>query len=164
MFFHVWWPRLLGTAQQEVLTWRQIDVALKADAFLTELESGSDDQLPKMAGAAQWARVIVEGRTAWAVSETTQLTPMFEIGGRWDEGKAETGVGAEHGGGFAYAHTKLGLGIEAGGGTWWRARKRCSTGGGESDAAGGGAGKDKRGLWLSLAPTWGADASQVEQL
>ena len=25
-------------------------------------------------------------------------------------------------------------------------------------------GADKRGLWLALAPVWGAEASQVEQL
>lgn len=31
-----------------------------------------------------------------------RATPIFEIGGRWDGGKAETGVG-----------TELGLGIEA---------------------------------------------------
>ena len=55
---------------------------------------------------------MLEGRTAWALSEESLLTPMFEIGDRWDGGK-ETGVGAELGGGVKYAHTKLGLGIEA---------------------------------------------------
>lgn len=37
-------------AQQELVTWRRIDVALKADTFLTELEVGEDDRLPKTAG------------------------------------------------------------------------------------------------------------------
>ena len=51
-------------ARQEVLTWRQIDVAVKADAFLTELEAGADDRLPKTAGDAQRLRLMVEVRTA----------------------------------------------------------------------------------------------------
>ena len=50
---------------------------------------------------------------AWAISEEAHLTPVFEIGGRRDGGEAETGFGAELGGGIGYAHTKLGLGIEA---------------------------------------------------
>ena len=65
-----------------MLTWRQIDVVLKEDAFLTEMEAGADDRLPKTAGDAQRARVIIEGRTAWAVSEDSHLTLVFEIGGR----------------------------------------------------------------------------------
>ena len=51
-------------ARQEVLTWRQIDVAVKEDAFLTEFEAGADDRLPKTAGDAQRLRLMVEGRTA----------------------------------------------------------------------------------------------------
>ena len=91
-------------------------MALKADTFLTEMEAGADDRLPKTAGDAQRLRLMVEGRTTWALSEDSHLTPVFEVGGRWDGGKAETDVGAEMGGGIAYAHTKLGLGIEA---RWW---------------------------------------------
>ena len=84
-------------ARQELLTWRQINVAVKADAFLRELEAGADDRLPKTAGDAQWLRLILEGRTIWAMSEESHLTPIFEVGGRQDGGKAETGVGAETG-------------------------------------------------------------------
>ena len=88
-------------------------MALKADAFLTEMEAGADDRLPETAGDAQRLRLMVEGRAARALSEESHLTPVFEIGGRWDGGKTETGVGAETGGGLEHAHTKLGLGIEA---------------------------------------------------
>ena len=68
-------------ARQELLTWRQIDLALKADAFLAELEAGSEDGLPTTAGDAQRARLMLEGRAAWATSEDAQLTPSFEVGG-----------------------------------------------------------------------------------
>ena len=157
---------LLGAvgARQEVLTWRQIDVALKADAFLTELEAGSDDRLPKTAGDAQRLRLMVEGRTAWAVSEDSHLTPVFEVGGRWDGGKAETGVGAEMGGGFEYAHTKLGLGVEARGRYLLAHQKSAFDEWGASLTLRLDPGADKRGLWLALAPVWGAEASQVEQM
>ena len=57
-------------------------MALKADAFLTELEAGADDRLPKTAGDAQRLRLIMEGHTAWAISEDSHLTPIFELGGR----------------------------------------------------------------------------------
>ena len=54
-------------ARQELLTWRRINVALKADAFLTELEAGADARLPKTAGDAQRLRLMLEGHTAWAL-------------------------------------------------------------------------------------------------
>ena len=40
----------------EMLTWWQIALALKAEAFLTELEAGVDGRLPKTAGNAQRRR------------------------------------------------------------------------------------------------------------
>ena len=151
-------------ARQELLTWRQIDVALKADAFLTELEAGADDRLPKTAGDAQRLRLMLEGRPAWALSEESHLTPIFEIGGRWDGGKVETGVGAEMGGGFEYAHTKLGLGIEALGRYPLAHQKSAFDEWGASLTLKLDPGAAKRGLWLALAPVWSAEASQVEQM
>ena len=140
------------------------DVALKADALLTELEAGSDDRLPETAGDAQRLRLMVEGRTAWALSEDSHLMPVFEVGGRWDGGRAETGVGAELGGGVAYAHTKLGLGLEARGRYLLAHQKAAFDEWGASLTLKVDPGADKRGLWLALAPVWGADASQVEQM
>ena len=157
---------LLGAvgARQEVLTWRRIDVALKADAFLTEVEAGADDRLPETTGDAQQLPLMVEGRTAWAVSEDSHLTPVFEVGGRWDGGKAEAGVGAELGGGVAYAHTTLGLGIEARGRYLLAHQKSAFDEWGASLTLRLDPGRDQRGLWLALAPVWGAEASQVEQM
>ena len=73
---------------------------------------------------------MLEGHTALVLSEDSYLTLVFDIGGRWDAGKAETGVEAELGGGVEYTHTKLGLGIEARGRCLdWRTRNRRSTNG-----------------------------------
>ena len=59
---------LLGAvgARHELLVWRQIDRALKAAPFLTELEAGTDDQLSQTADDSQRVRLMVKGRTAWA--------------------------------------------------------------------------------------------------
>ena len=73
-------------------------MALKADAFLTELDVGADDRVPNTTGDAQRLWLMLEGRTAWAVSEETHPTLVFEFGRRWDGDKVETGVGAELGG------------------------------------------------------------------
>ena len=151
-------------ARQEVLTWRQIDLAAKADAFLTELRTDAASGLPKTAGDAQRVRLALEGRTARALSDVSDVTPSLEIGGRWDDGKAETGFGAELGGGLEYAHRTLGLGIEA------RARYLLAHQQSASDEWGASltlkldTGRAKRGLWLTLAPVWGAEASRVEQM
>ena len=91
------------------------------------------------------------------------MTPIFEIGGRWDGGKAETGVGAELGGGLEYAHTKLGLGIEARG-RYLLEHQMAFDEWGVSLTLKLDPGADKRGLWLALAPVWGAEASRVEQI
>ena len=98
------------------------------------------------------------------MSEDSHLTPMVEVGGRWEGGKAETGVSAELGGGFVYAHTKLGLGIEARGRYLVTHRKSASDEWGASLTPRVDPVADKRGLWLALAPIWGADTSQVEHL
>lgn len=39
-------------------------MALKVGTFLTEIEAGPDDWLPKTMGEAQRVRLMVEGRTA----------------------------------------------------------------------------------------------------
>jgi len=150
--------------RQEVLTWRQIDLAAKADAFLTELRTDAASGLPKTAGAAQRVRLALEGRIARALSDVSDVTPSLEIGGRWDGGEAETGFGAELGGGLEYAHRTLGLGIET------RARYLLAHQQSAFDEWGASLtlkldpGRAKRGLWLTLAPVWGAEASRVEQM
>ena len=151
-------------ARQEVPTWRQIDLAAKADAFLTELRTDAAEGLSKTAGAAQRVRLALEDRTARALSDVSNVTPSLEIGGRWDGGKAQTGFGAELGGGLAYARRTLGLGIEA------RARYLLAHQQSAFDEWGASLtlkldpGRAKRGLWLTLAPVWGAEASRVEQM
>ena len=155
-----------GGARQEVATLYGVDLAVKTDAFLVALESDAKTGLIDEAKAdAERVRLMLEGRREWTVSEYARVVPSLELGGRWDAGSAETGAGAELAGGVAYAHTKLGLGIEARGRYLLAHEKDDFEDWGASlllriDPAVPG-----RGLWLTLAPLWGgstaADVSSV---
>ena len=58
-------------------------------------------------------RTGVEGARRFALGEDgTTITPSFEIGLRLDGGDAETGFGADLGGGLAFADPKRGLSLE----------------------------------------------------
>ena len=139
-------------------------MVVKADAFLRELEAGADDRLPKTVGGVQRLRLMLEGRTMWAMSEESHLPPSSRsaVGGtaaRWRRASAR-----RLGGGFGYAHTQLGLEIEARG-RYLLAHQKSAF-----DEWGGiltlkfDPGEAKRDLWLALPPVWDAEASQVEQL
>ncbi len=79
-------------------------------------------------------------------------------------GRRRRGGGAELDGGFEYAHTKLGLGIEARGRYLLAHQKSAFDEWGTSLTLRLDPGEAKRGLWLALAPVWGAEAGQVEQM
>ena len=147
--------------RREVASWREIDVALKADVFLTELETDAGAGLPKTAGDAERLRLRLEGRRPWEFSAVSRLTPSVEAGGRWDGGSAEKGLGLEVGGGLAYTHTGLGLEVEA------RARFLLAHRQEAFDERGGSVsvkldpGQAGRGPWLTFAPGWGAEGSRA---
>ena len=149
-----------GGARQEVARLYGVDLAVKTDAFLVALESDAETGLIDEAKAdAERVRLMLEGRSEWAVSDDALLVPSLELGGRWDAGSAETGAGAELAGGVAYTHAKLGLGIEARGRYLLAHEKDDFEDWGASlmlriDPAVPG-----RGLWLTLAPLWGGSAS-----
>ena len=150
--------------RQEVVTWQGIDVAFKADTFLTELETAAARELPEATGKARRLRLRLEGRTQWEISDVSQMTPSLEIGGRWDGGDAETGLGMEVVGGLAYTHTRLGLEVEAQGRFLLAHRKTAFDEYGGSLTVKLDPGQAGRGLWLSFAPGWGAEGSRVTQI
>ena len=150
--------------RQEVVTWQGIDVAFKADTFLTELETAAARELPEATGKARRLRLRLEGRTQWEISDVSQMTPSLEIGGRWDGGDAETGLGMEVAGGLAYTHTRLGLEVEAQGRFLLAHRKTAFDEYGGSLTVKLDPGQAGRGLWLAFAPGWGAEGSRVTQI
>ncbi len=155
---------LAAGMRQDVATWREVAVALKADAFLAELETDAKPGLPKAGGGAERLRLRLEGRMQRATSPVSQLTPSLEIGGRWDGGDADTGMGLEVGGGLAYVHETLGLEVEARGRYLLAHRQSSFDEWGGSLAARLDPGRAGRGPWMTFAPGWGAEGSRMAQM
>ncbi len=149
--------------RQDAAAWRDIDLAVKADAFLIGLKTAAREGLPKATGDARRLRLLLEGRTSRTISPVSQLTPSLEIGGRWDGGDAGTGMGVEVGGGLAYAHETLGLGIEARGRTLLTHRESSGEWG-MSLAGTLDPGRAGWGPWMRFAPGWGAEGSRTAQM
>ena len=155
-----------GGARQEVAKLYGVNLAVKTDAFLVALESDAKTGLIDEAKAdAERVRLMLEGRSEWAVSDDALLVPSLELGGRWDAGSVETGAGAELAGGVAYTRAKLGLGIEARGRYLLAHEKDDFEEWGASLTLRIDPAVPGRGLWLTLAPLWGgstsADASGI---
>ena len=148
-----------------LISWNGIDFAAKADAFRSTLRSkGKGDLLPSARGNAGRVRLLVEGRTEWIVSPVSRLQPRLEVGGRWDNGDAERGLGAEVGGGLAYTHTELGLGVEAQGRYLLAHEEKAFEDWGASLKVRVDPGIAGHGFWLSMAPVWGRPSTGSERL
>ena len=150
--------------RQDVTTWRGIDVDVTADAFLAELETDAATGLPKATGDAERLRLRLEGSSRQDTSAVSQWTQSLEIGGRWDGGDAETGLGVEVAGGLAYAHERLGLDVEARGRVLLAHREAAFDEWGASLTVKMDPGKPGRGPWLAFAPGWGAEGSREAQM
>ena len=157
------WLGAVG-GRQTLTTWQGIDLAAKTDAFMTTVRAAGTAEVPEAQGHAQRVRLLMEGRMAVAVSQASRLEPRLELGGRWDSGTAEQGLGAELGGGVAYTQTEWGLSVDAqgryllvhedGGFEDWGASVSVRL---DPGVAGDGA-------YLTITPVWGQASSGVEQL
>ena len=152
-------------ARRDMAPWRDVDLdlAAKADGFIAQLQSDAAKGLPKAAGAAQRLRLSLEGAMRRVLSPVSRLTPSLEVGGRWDGGDAETGLGVEVGGGLSFEHDTLGLSVEARGRALLAHRESLREWGmslsGRMDP-----GVTGRGPWVTLAPGWGAEGSLVSRM
>ena len=132
-----------------------VELALKADAFMVELESEAMVGLPAITAQASRARLMLEGRTTWQVQPDAWLGASVELGARADGGDADEGAGIELGAGVEYDHTSLGLSAalrvqgllahKQSGFEEWGASLNILLD----------PGVPGRGLALSLAPVWG---------
>ena len=141
-----------------------VDVAAKGDAFVTTLAAEGTGSLPAARGHAERVRLLLEGRTEWAVGAASRLTTRLEMGGRWDRGTAERGVGVEVGGGVGYVQTTWGLSAAVQG-RYLVAHEEAAF-----DEWGVGVnvrldpGVAGQGAYLTVVPGWGQVRSGVEQL
>ena len=142
----------------------RFDLALKADAFAVEMESDDVSALRSTSRDVERLRLMLEGQTEWAASADSRLVPSMELGVRYDGGDAEQGGGAELGGGLAYVHTALGLTVEARGRLLLAHRENDFKQWGASVMANLAPDASGEGLSFSLAPSWGAASSGLDNL
>ena len=141
-----------------------IDLALRGDAFLVQMESEAAENSVETKADASRLRLVLEAGRSFGLGEGAVLTPALELGLRHDGGDAETGTGVEVGGRIRYSDTGSGLTVEANARTLvahedsdyreWGAGGSVRLG---PDASG-------RGLSLVLAPVWGTPSSGVDRL
>ena len=145
-----------GGLRQELRERSGYGLALKGDVFATRLRTTAGDRLDEVSAEAYRARLLLEGRATWSLSEHGRLSPLVEVGGRLDGGDAVGGLGAELGARLTYSNTARGLEVEA--------RGRYLAAHQEDGFAAWGAGlmirlepgEDDVGLGMSFAPSWGA--------
>ena len=140
-----------------------VDVAAKGDAFVTTLAAEGTGSLPAARGHAERVRLLLEGRTEWAVG-AARLAPRLELGGRWDRGTAERGVGVEVGGGVVYTEPTWGLRAEVQGRYLVAHEEAAFEDWGLGVNVQLDPGVAGEGAYLTVVPVWGEVRSGVEQL
>ena len=141
-----------------------IDLALRGDAFLVQMESEAAANTVETKADASRLRLVLEAGRSFALGEGAVLAPALELGLRHDGGDAETGTGVEVGGRIRYTDTGSGLTVEANA----RTLVAHEDSGYREWGAGGSVrldpGASGRGLSLALAPVWGTPSSGVDRL
>ena len=141
-----------------------IDLALRGDAFLVQMESEAAANTVETKADASRLRLVLEAGRSFALGEGAVLTPALELGLRHDGGDAETGTGVEVGGRIRYTDAGSGLTVEANA----RTLIAHEDSGYREWGAGGSVrldpGASGRGLSLTIAPVWGTPSSGVDRL
>ncbi len=108
-----------GGARSEISRLDGTEVAVKADAFLTEIEAdaaGGGRTLAGTTAEASRMRAAVEGVRRWALEEGDSLSGTLDLGVRMDGGDAGAGAGADVAGELRYAAPRDGLEVALRGG------------------------------------------------
>ena len=141
-----------------------IDLALRGDAFLVQMESEAAANTVETKADASRLRLVLEAGRSFALGEGAVLAPALELGLRHDGGDAETGTGVEVGGRIRYSDTGSGLTVEANA----RTLVAHEDSGYREWGAGGSVrldpGASGRGLSLAFSPVWGTPSSGVDRL
>ena len=82
----------------------EFSVAIKADALLLQIVADASTSLAAASADATRLRLVLEGAHEIVLEDGEWIAPFVDVGVRYDGGDAETGLGAEIGGGLRYAH------------------------------------------------------------
>ena len=140
------------------------ELALKSDAMWVRTSSAETAGMRGAGADTSRIRLLLSGQHQRALANDALLSPGFELGLRYDDGDAETGLGLELSGGLRYADALRGLSIE----TKARALLAHEDGGYEEWGLSGSLSVDPgrlgRGLALRLDSGWGMADSGAEAL
>ena len=137
-------------------------LSVKSDAMWVQTESDRERDLEQSVGSANRLRLILDAARDFGAAEGTTFTPSGEIGLRFDEGDAGTGVGMELGAGMRYAAGAFTVEGRVRGLVAHEAKGRKEWGVSGSAALSPGA--LGRGPWFALQPVWGEAESGTETL
>ena len=135
------------------------DWSVGTNGFLVQFDADEREGLPAAVRSEVWqVRLLLEGSAGKELDGGAGLSGNVELAARVDGGDAETGLGMELGGGVAYGHLNLGIDVRASG------RVLLSHEDGLEDAGMSLAlevdpGERGRGLYFTLAPSWGNTTS-----
>ncbi len=114
------WLMTAAGAEGELIASEGLALKLKADGMWVRTRSDQKPGLKKADTDVTRVRIGLEGSRAIYLSgvgpeqtDAGTLTPKLELGVRYDEGDAETGFGAEVGGGITWVAPNLGLDFSA---------------------------------------------------
>ena len=141
-----------------------MDWSLGANGFLVQLDADErKGELPAVEAEAWQARVLLEGGSRQDSDGGSGLAGNIALAARMDGGDAQTGLGMELGGGIAYRDAALGVEFRAGGRVLL-AHEEGLEDAGASLGLSVDPGARGRGVYVSLAPSWGSASSGVPAL
>ena len=153
--------RLLST-DGGVIAGGTTELRLKAEGTVVRIELQGNGVIAPLELDTRRLRVLLEGSHAQR-AEWGRLTPVLEVGLRYDEGDGAAGAGLELGGELRYEHPGLGLTVAGQGrllATHQAAYEEWGVGGLLRLELGAGG----EGLRLSVEPGWGVTASGTREL
>ena len=148
-------------ARRELMPIGLFDFAVKADAFFVRMEADEHEHLPEVQADSSRMRLALEGSRSFQFEGGSLLTSTLELGALANGGDAETGAGAELGGGLAYMHPG-GIDIQARGHMLLTHTESKFEEWGASLAVTFDSGPLGEGLFFVLSPTWGAPATGAQ--
>ena len=86
-----------------IASYKGFNLSLKSDALAMRLEADADERTPEVSARARRLRMLLEGAGHFPLESGGSVNPILEVGLRWDEGDAETGLGMELGTRMRYA-------------------------------------------------------------
>ena len=139
-------------------------LALKADAFAVRMMTdASNGHVAAVTADAQRVRLAPELGGQWTSGGIAMRT-RIEVGGRYDRGDAETGMGAEAGADLGFTHAGSGLSLDARGRMLLIHQDRNFKDWGAAVALRVQPGREDGGLSFSLEPSWGNASGGAQTL